>query len=66
MQELGPFWFHSDGKTLYRNRFAWNKGTRFFFSISTCFEPICVDLVLVFLFCYEKHVEYKNAKLIFK
>ncbi|KAI6675925.1 hypothetical protein NL676_036721 [Syzygium grande] len=24
MQELGPFRVHSDGKTLYRNRFAWN------------------------------------------
>ncbi|KAJ9685573.1 hypothetical protein PVL29_017565 [Vitis rotundifolia] len=25
MQELGPFRVHSDGKTLYRNRYAWNK-----------------------------------------
>ncbi|KAG9135390.1 hypothetical protein Leryth_007149 [Lithospermum erythrorhizon] len=24
MQELGPFRVHSDGKTLYKNRFAWN------------------------------------------
>ncbi|KAI3425588.1 Carboxypeptidase, partial [Psidium guajava] len=24
MQELGPFRVHSDGKTLYRNKFAWN------------------------------------------
>ncbi|XP_039173917.1 serine carboxypeptidase-like 40 [Eucalyptus grandis] len=26
MQELGPFRVHSDGKTLYRNKFAWNIG----------------------------------------
>jgi len=25
MQELGPFRVHSDGKTLFANRFAWNK-----------------------------------------
>ncbi|KAJ8748829.1 hypothetical protein K2173_011387 [Erythroxylum novogranatense] len=24
MQELGPFRVHSDGKTLYKNKFAWN------------------------------------------
>ncbi|XP_056164343.1 serine carboxypeptidase-like 40 isoform X3 [Syzygium oleosum] len=24
MEELGPFRVHSDGKTLYRNKFAWN------------------------------------------
>ncbi|GMY09794.1 serine carboxypeptidase-like 40 [Fagus crenata] len=24
MQELGPFRVHSDGKTLYRNKFSWN------------------------------------------
>ncbi|KAJ8900275.1 hypothetical protein K2173_024915 [Erythroxylum novogranatense] len=24
MQELGPFRVHSDGKTLYKNRFSWN------------------------------------------
>lgn len=27
MQELGPFRVLSDGKTLYRNLFAWNNGT---------------------------------------
>ncbi|GFZ02649.1 serine carboxypeptidase-like 39 [Actinidia rufa] len=26
MQELGPFRVHSDGKTLYKNRFSWNHG----------------------------------------
>lgn len=26
MQELGPFRVHSDGKTLYKNPFAWNHG----------------------------------------
>ncbi|XP_034705435.1 serine carboxypeptidase-like 40 [Vitis riparia] len=25
MQELGPFRVHSEGKTLYRNQYAWNK-----------------------------------------
>ncbi|KAM7472547.1 hypothetical protein LguiA_010730 [Lonicera macranthoides] len=25
MQELGPFRVHSDGKTLYRNKYAWNQ-----------------------------------------
>ncbi|KAF6136388.1 hypothetical protein GIB67_036266 [Kingdonia uniflora] len=25
MEELGPFRVHSDGKTLYRNQYAWNK-----------------------------------------
>ncbi|MBA0565893.1 hypothetical protein Golob_010748 [Gossypium lobatum] len=27
MQELGPFRVNSDGKTLYRNEYAWNNGT---------------------------------------
>ncbi|THG09336.1 hypothetical protein TEA_008863 [Camellia sinensis var. sinensis] len=31
MQELGPFRVHSDGKTLYRNRFAWNKAANVLF-----------------------------------
>lgn len=26
MEELGPFRVHSDGKTLYRNDYAWNDG----------------------------------------
>ncbi|KAF8022264.1 hypothetical protein BT93_G2417 [Corymbia citriodora subsp. variegata] len=31
MQELGPFRVHSDGKTLYRNKFAWNIGANVLF-----------------------------------
>ncbi|KAL6326873.1 hypothetical protein AAG906_012149 [Vitis piasezkii] len=31
MAELGPFRVHSDGKTLYRNRFAWNKAANVLF-----------------------------------
>ncbi|CAL5330642.1 unnamed protein product [Camellia sinensis] len=31
MEELGPFRVHSDGKTLYRNRFAWNKAANVLF-----------------------------------
>ncbi|KAI8027657.1 Serine carboxypeptidase-like 40 [Camellia lanceoleosa] len=31
MQELGPFRVHSDGKTLYTNRFAWNKAANVLF-----------------------------------
>ncbi|KAF8022265.1 hypothetical protein BT93_G2418 [Corymbia citriodora subsp. variegata] len=31
MQELGPFRIHSDGKTLYRNKFAWNKAANVLF-----------------------------------
>ncbi|KAL8154377.1 hypothetical protein V2J09_012137 [Rumex salicifolius] len=31
MQELGPFRVESDGKTLYRNRFAWNKAANVLF-----------------------------------
>ena len=30
MQELGPFRVHSDGKTLYRNRYSWNNGIPIF------------------------------------
>lgn len=26
MQELGPFGVKNDGKTLYRNNYAWNNG----------------------------------------
>lgn len=26
MQELGPFRIAGDGRTLYRNRYAWNNG----------------------------------------
>ena len=29
MQELGPFRVHSDGKTLYKNKFSWNYGIAF-------------------------------------
>lgn len=29
MEELGPFRVNSDGKTLYLNPFAWNKGKQF-------------------------------------
>jgi len=25
-EELGPFRINSDGKTLYRNKYAWNEG----------------------------------------
>ncbi|XP_057498761.1 serine carboxypeptidase-like 40 [Actinidia eriantha] len=31
MQELGPFRVHSDGKTLYKNRFAWNHAANVLF-----------------------------------
>ncbi|KAG2668751.1 hypothetical protein I3760_14G005500 [Carya illinoinensis] len=31
MQELGPFRVHSDGKTLFANRFAWNKAANVLF-----------------------------------
>ncbi|XP_052192670.1 serine carboxypeptidase-like 40 isoform X2 [Diospyros lotus] len=31
MQELGPFRVNSDGKTLYRNRFAWNHAANVLF-----------------------------------
>ncbi|CAA0816584.1 Serine carboxypeptidase-like 40 [Striga hermonthica] len=31
MQELGPFRVHSDGKTLYRNKFAWNRAANVLF-----------------------------------
>ncbi|XP_059649141.1 serine carboxypeptidase-like 40 [Cornus florida] len=31
MQELGPFRVHSDGKTLYQNRFAWNNAANVLF-----------------------------------
>ena len=29
MQELGPFRVGSDGKTLYKNQYAWNHGVEF-------------------------------------
>ncbi|XP_057958558.1 serine carboxypeptidase-like 40 [Malania oleifera] len=31
MQELGPFRVHSDGNTLYRNKFTWNKAANILF-----------------------------------
>ncbi|KAA8515624.1 hypothetical protein F0562_018765 [Nyssa sinensis] len=31
MQELGPFRVHSDGKTLYKNNFAWNNAANVLF-----------------------------------
>ncbi|CAK9147525.1 unnamed protein product [Ilex paraguariensis] len=31
MQELGPFRVHSDGKTLFKNRFAWNHAANVLF-----------------------------------
>ncbi|XP_038722698.1 serine carboxypeptidase-like 40 [Tripterygium wilfordii] len=31
MQELGPFRVHSDGKTLYRNRYSWNNAANVLF-----------------------------------
>ncbi|KAK4796547.1 hypothetical protein SAY86_028873 [Trapa natans] len=31
MQELGPFRVHSDGKTLYRNKFSWNNAANILF-----------------------------------
>ncbi|KAK6143182.1 hypothetical protein DH2020_023530 [Rehmannia glutinosa] len=31
MQELGPFRVHSDGKTLYKNKFAWNHAANVLF-----------------------------------
>ncbi|KAL2478417.1 Serine carboxypeptidase-like 40 [Forsythia ovata] len=31
MQELGPFRVHSDGKTLYKNEFAWNNAANVLF-----------------------------------
>ncbi|XP_071690091.1 serine carboxypeptidase-like 40 [Rutidosis leptorrhynchoides] len=31
MQELGPFRVNSDGKTLYRNKFAWNRAANVLF-----------------------------------
>ncbi|XP_057512805.1 serine carboxypeptidase-like 40 [Actinidia eriantha] len=31
MQELGPFRVHSDGKTLYKNRFSWNHAANVLF-----------------------------------
>ncbi|CAK9170524.1 unnamed protein product [Ilex paraguariensis] len=31
MQELGPFRVHSDGKTLYQNKFAWNHAANVLF-----------------------------------
>ncbi|XP_010067792.2 serine carboxypeptidase-like 40 [Eucalyptus grandis] len=31
MQELGPFRVHSDGKTLYKNKFAWNNAANVLF-----------------------------------
>ncbi|KAF8395813.1 hypothetical protein HHK36_019767 [Tetracentron sinense] len=31
MEELGPFRVHSDGKTLYKNKYAWNKAANVLF-----------------------------------
>ncbi|KAI4382984.1 hypothetical protein MLD38_008871 [Melastoma candidum] len=31
MEELGPFRVHSDGKTLYRNRYSWNQAANVIF-----------------------------------
>ncbi|XP_010545119.1 PREDICTED: serine carboxypeptidase-like 40 [Tarenaya hassleriana] len=31
MQEIGPFRVHSDGKTLYRNRYSWNNAANVLF-----------------------------------
>lgn len=31
MMELGPFRVKKDGKTLYRNQYAWNNGENFQF-----------------------------------
>ena len=34
MEELGPFRVNSDGKTLYRNVYAWNTGKQILISLS--------------------------------
>ena len=55
MQELGPFRVHSDGKTLYKNRYAWNKGTKFSHSPFVFFASktfIC-DTIFLFCFCFQ-------------
>lgn len=50
MQELGPFRVNSDGKTLFKNEFAWNQGNMVLNSIRSSnlhlhkrLRYVCVD-----------------------
>ena len=68
MQELGPFRVHSDGKTLYKNRFSWNQGKLSFSSIVlTEFGKLGVLKKLKYsLFSYLVHfLVFENPKPFF-
>lgn len=46
--ELGPFRVHSGGKTLYENRFAWNKGMNIHHSLFSLLPSTKRSWVLCF------------------
>ncbi|KAG6532913.1 hypothetical protein ZIOFF_006772 [Zingiber officinale] len=68
MEELGPFRVMSDGKTLYRNPYAWNTGVGFSYSNTTSDyaksgdQRTAIDSLAFLLNWFERFPEYKGRE----
>ncbi|EXB75616.1 Serine carboxypeptidase II-3 [Morus notabilis] len=66
MEELGPFRVNSDGKTLYLNEYAWNKGVGFSYSnrssdyYNVGDKRTAIDSYIFLVNWLERFPEYKN------